>query len=86
MPFTAAEIAKQVGIAGTTKIGNRLTIGAQSGVMTDIPDGEQWLGTPANPVGETKRIWVGWQRLPELLDRVRDLEREVERLKQSRSA
>ena len=79
-------IAGQAGVAGHLKIGNRVTIGAQSGVMTDIPDGEQWLGTPANPAGETKRIWVGWQRLPELLERVRDLEREVERLKQSRSA
>jgi UDP-3-O-[3-hydroxymyristoyl] glucosamine N-acyltransferase len=79
-------LAGQSGVAGHLKIGNRVTVGAQSGVMTDIPDGEQWLGTPANPGRDTKRIWVGWQRLPDLLQRVSELEREVERLKQNKGA
>ena len=79
-------LAGQSGIAGHLKIGSRVTVGAQSGVMTDIPDGGQWLGTPAAPGRETKRVWVGWQRLPELLQRVNALERELERLKQSRGA
>jgi hypothetical protein len=44
MPFTAAGVATQVG--------------AQSGVMSDIPDGEKWVGSPAAPGSETKRIWL----------------------------
>jgi UDP-3-O-[3-hydroxymyristoyl] glucosamine N-acyltransferase len=70
-------IAGQAGIVGHLKIGDRVTVGAQSGVTTDIPAGEKWLGTPALPGGETKRIWVGWQRLPELLLRVTELEKKL---------
>ena len=39
----------QVGLAGHLKIGNGVQVGAQSGVMTNIPDGETWLWTPAQP-------------------------------------
>lgn len=74
-------VAGQAGIAGHLKIGNQVTIGAQSGVTMDIADGEKWLGTPAAPGGETKRIWAAWHRLPELLQRVAELERELKRLK-----
>src|SRR5262249_43256037 len=44
----------QVGLAGHLKIGNRATVAAQSGVMHDIPDGEVWLGAPAQPDRQTK--------------------------------
>jgi UDP-3-O-[3-hydroxymyristoyl] glucosamine N-acyltransferase len=79
-------LAGQVGVAGHLKIGSSVIVGAQSGVMSDIPDGEQWLGSPATPGRETKRVWVGWQRLPELLQRVSELERELKRLKESKGA
>ncbi|HTD87189.1 MAG TPA: UDP-3-O-(3-hydroxymyristoyl)glucosamine N-acyltransferase [Candidatus Binatia bacterium] len=74
-------LAGQAGITGHLKIGNQVTIGAQAGVSTDIPDGEKWLGSPAAPSGETKRIWAAGNRLPELLRRVAELERELKRLK-----
>ncbi|HKQ39525.1 MAG TPA: UDP-3-O-(3-hydroxymyristoyl)glucosamine N-acyltransferase [Verrucomicrobiae bacterium] len=77
-------VAGQAGIAGHLKIGNQVTVGAQSGVMTDIADGEKWLGTPAASGRETKRIWASWYRLPELLQRVAELERELKRLKDGR--
>jgi len=70
-------LAGQAGIVGHVKIGSQVTIGAQSGVTTDIPDGEKWLGTPALPGPQIKRIWVGWQRLPELLQRVSELEKKL---------
>ena len=73
-------LAGQVGVAGHLKIGNQVTLGAQAGVMTDIPDGEKWLGTPAAPGSEMKRIWASWFRLPELLQRVKELERQIEEL------
>src|SRR5439155_2586200 len=77
-------LAGQAGIAGHLNIGDRVVVGAQSGVTSDIPAGEKWLGSPALPGQQTKRIWVGWQRLPELLQRVAELEREVKRLKQGK--
>jgi UDP-3-O-[3-hydroxymyristoyl] glucosamine N-acyltransferase len=65
----------QVGIAGHLKIGNRATVQAQSGVMNHIPDGETWLGTPAQRDRLTKRQMIATQHLPELLRRVAELER-----------
>ena len=68
-------LAGQVGIAGHLKIGNQVTVAAQSGVMHDIPDGEKWLGSPAQPDKQTKRQWIALQLLPELLKRVAKLEK-----------
>jgi len=76
-------VAGQVGIAGHLKIGSKVTIAAQSGVMHDIPDGQTWLGSPAQPDKLTKRQWIAMQRLPELLRRVSKLEREHENEPQS---
>lgn len=77
-------LAGQAGIAGHLKIGDGATVAAQSGVMNDIPAGEKWLGTPALPGQQTKRIYIGWQRLPELMQRVNELERQLEALKKAR--
>lgn len=76
-------LAGQVGIAGHLKIGDGATVAAQSGVMTDIPAGEKWLGAPAVPAPQMKRIYIGWQRLPELIQRVNQLERQLEALKKT---
>jgi UDP-3-O-[3-hydroxymyristoyl] glucosamine N-acyltransferase len=71
-------VAGQVGIAGHLKIGNQATLTAQSGVMHDVPDGEKWMGAPAQPDRQTKRQLLALQQLPELIRRVRQLEKEVE--------
>ncbi len=70
-------LAGQVGLAGHLNIGNSVTVAAQSGVMADIPDGGKWLGSPALPDRDMKRIYIAWQRLPELLQRVAALERRL---------
>jgi SAM-dependent methyltransferase len=44
--------------------------------MTDIPDGEKWLGSPAQPDKQAKRQMIAIQRLPELLKRVAELEKQ----------
>lgn len=67
----------QVGVAGHLKIGNQVTVGAQSGVMHDISDGEKYLGTPALPDRQSKRQILAAQELPELLRRVRALEKKM---------
>ncbi|MEQ8708395.1 MAG: UDP-3-O-(3-hydroxymyristoyl)glucosamine N-acyltransferase [Rhodospirillales bacterium] len=50
----------QVGIAGHLKIGDGARVAAQSGIMHDIPAGEEWFGSPAQPKKEAIRqlIWV----------------------------
>lgn len=67
----------QVGLAGHLKIGNQVTIAAQSGVMHDIPDGGKWFGSPAMPDRQMKRQLLAAQQLPDLLRRVKELERQL---------
>jgi UDP-3-O-[3-hydroxymyristoyl] glucosamine N-acyltransferase len=74
-------VASQSGIAGHLKVGNQVTIGAKSGVMRDIPDGAKVLGSPAGPDRETKRQLIAVQHLPELIRRMRELERQVAELR-----
>ena len=63
-------LAGQVGLAGHLKIGNQVTVGAQSGVMHDIPDGEKWMGTIAQPDREYKRQLIALRQLPDLLKKI----------------
>ena len=70
-------LAGQVGIAGHLKIGNRVSVAAQSGVMHNIPDGEKWLWSPAQPDRQAKRQMIAIQQLPELLRRVAELEKKL---------
>ncbi len=70
-------LAGQVGLAGHLKLGDQVTVAAQSGVMHDIPDGEKWLGAPAQPDRQMKRVYIALQRLPELLKRVNELEKRL---------
>ncbi len=77
-------VASQSGIAGHLKLGRQATVGAKSGVMRDIPDGGTVLGIPAMPDKQTKRQWIGMQQLPEMIRRLRELEKQVQAL-QSRS-
>jgi UDP-3-O-[3-hydroxymyristoyl] glucosamine N-acyltransferase len=70
-------LAGQVGLAGHLKIGDRVTVAAQSGIMHDIPAGQKWFGTPAQPDRQMKRQILATQQLPELLRRVAELERKL---------
>jgi len=69
--------AGQVGLAGHIKIGNQVTVGSKSGVMHNIPDGETWLGIPAQPDKQAKRVLIAMQRLPELLRKVAEWEKKL---------
>jgi UDP-3-O-[3-hydroxymyristoyl] glucosamine N-acyltransferase len=70
-------LAGQAGISGHLKIGSQVTVSAQSGVMHNIPAGEKWLGSPAQPDKQTKRQMLAIQRLPELLRRVVKIEKKL---------
>ncbi len=71
-----------VGVAGHLTLGNRVTIAASSNVMHDIPEGETWGGTPAQPLTQAKRVLLQQQRLPELAATVKKLEKRVWALEQ----
>lgn len=74
-------VASQAGIAGHLELGRQVTIGAKSGVMRDIPDGGKVLGIPAAPDRQAKRQMIAVQQLPGLIHKLRELERDVQQLK-----
>lgn len=74
-------IASQSGISGHLKLGQQAIVGAKSGVMRDVPDKGKVLGIPAAPDKQVKRQWIALQQLPEIIRRMRELEKEVAELK-----
>ena len=72
----------QVAVAGHLKIGNMVQIAATSGVMTDIPDGAKYGGTPAMPLNDAKRVHLHSTRLPDLVARIKKLERKLAALEE----
>jgi UDP-3-O-[3-hydroxymyristoyl] glucosamine N-acyltransferase len=75
-----AVLGGQVGIGDHVTIGEGAVLGSQSGVITDVAPGERLAGTYGRPLGEFKRIWVAEAALPDLLRRVRVLERRLAEL------
>ncbi|MEK7469355.1 MAG: UDP-3-O-(3-hydroxymyristoyl)glucosamine N-acyltransferase [Planctomycetota bacterium] len=67
----------QVGAAGHLKVGERAILMPQSGLSGDVPAGGTWFGSPALPKMERERIWVASRKLPELLKRVKALEKKL---------
>ena len=53
----------QVGIADHLAVGEGAMIGAKSGVATNVPAGEKWLGLPAWPAREFLRASAALRRL-----------------------
>lgn len=74
-------IGGQVGIAGHLHIGDRVKIAAQSGIGSDIPDDAIVQGSPAYAIGDYKRSYVVFRTLPQLKQRIDQLERELEGLR-----
>jgi UDP-3-O-[3-hydroxymyristoyl] glucosamine N-acyltransferase len=70
-------LAGQVGLVGHIEIGDGSIVAAQSGVAHSIPPGKTYFGYPAREIMETKKIEAALRRLPELLKRVRELEKKL---------
>ncbi len=67
--------AGQVGVAGHIKVGDRVTVGAQSGIPNNVAPDSRVMGYPAVPGGTFARQTALLRRLPDLFDRVADLEK-----------
>ncbi len=71
-------LAGQVGLVGHIEIGDGVKIGAQSGVNKSVPPGKMLFGYPAREIMLAKRIEAALTRLPDLLTRVRKLEKKLD--------
>jgi UDP-3-O-[3-hydroxymyristoyl] glucosamine N-acyltransferase len=70
-----AILMAQAGVADHRFIGERAFVGPQAGVMADVPAGARVYGSPGRPLRENHRIVAALGKLPELVRRVRALER-----------
>ena len=70
-------VAGQVGIADHVNIGDRVRIGSKTGIDKDVPDGEMRFGYPALPGMQYHRSFAVFRRLPELENKVRELEKRL---------
>jgi len=69
-------VGGQVGIADHARVEDGATLGAQAGILTGktIRSGQVVWGTPARTLGKFKEQYASLARLPELTERVRQLE------------
>jgi UDP-3-O-[3-hydroxymyristoyl] glucosamine N-acyltransferase len=70
-----AILAGQAGVGGHLSIGAGARIGGQAGVTADVPAGQTYSGYPARPHREAMRAQAAVFKLPDLLKRIREIER-----------
>ncbi len=73
-------LAGQCGVAGHVTIGDGVTAAGRAGIATDIPPGKVISGFPSMDHTRWLRVQKVYHDLPELLKRVRELERKVKDL------
>lgn len=71
-------IGGQVGINGHIKLSDEVKVAGQAGVVSDIDKiGEIVQGTPAFTIGEFRRSYVMFKKLPELTLRLQNVENKI---------
>jgi UDP-3-O-[3-hydroxymyristoyl] glucosamine N-acyltransferase len=73
-------IAGQVGTAAQAQITDDVMVAGKTGVTSDITEPGAYMGMPHRPAGEMRRIYAAQSKLPELLKRIRQLEKRLEEL------
>lgn len=73
-------LAGQCGVAGHITIGDGCTAAARTGIASDIPPGKVISGFPAMDHRHWLRVQKVYKDLPELLKRIRELERRLNAL------
>ncbi|MCE5199872.1 MAG: UDP-3-O-(3-hydroxymyristoyl)glucosamine N-acyltransferase [Armatimonadota bacterium] len=74
-------LAAQSGVKDHVYIGDGAVIAARAGVIGDVPAGSTVSGFPARDHRIEKRVQAAKLRLPDILERLRTLEGEVEKLR-----
>ena len=73
-------LAAQTGVKDHVRIEDGSVVAARAGVIGDVKAGSIVSGFPAREHSAEKRAQAAWLRLPDLMERIRVLERQVERL------
>jgi len=73
-------MAGQSGVGDHVRVAAGVVIGARAAVLKDVARAQVLSGIPARPLREERRAQALLRRLPELLERVRRLQKQVETL------
>lgn len=76
-------MAAQCGVVGHITVGPRAVLAGRCGVTKSLPGGETYLGYPAVPIKDEKRVQVGVRRIPQIRSRIADLESRLKALEKS---
>ena len=76
--------AGQCGSAGHLSIGDNCVFAAKSGIISDVPPGSFYAGFPARPHRDWLKGEAAIGKLPDLLKKVRDLEKRLQELEDRR--
>lgn len=68
----------QSGAADHMAIGDDVVLAARAGVIQDLPEPGEYMGFPARPTFEAKKILLLTLKLPDLFARLKKLEKRVE--------
>ncbi|KHE91696.1 MAG: UDP-3-O-(3-hydroxymyristoyl)glucosamine N-acyltransferase [Candidatus Scalindua rubra] len=75
-------LAGGAGVAGHIKVGDNVKVGGWSGVIKDLPSGGTFLGTPAIEIERMRKCFVIIQKLPEMKDTIKDLQKKIKQLEE----
>lgn len=75
-------LAGGVGIIGHVTVGDNVTVGGRSGVAQDLPDNGTYLGTPALPIQKMRRCYVIIEKLPEMKEHMKSLDKRLKQLEE----
>ncbi len=75
-------LAAQSGVAGHVTVGDGSTAAARAGIVSDLPAGRVVSGFPAMDHRQWLRVQKVYKDLPQLLKRIRELERRIDSLEQ----
>jgi UDP-3-O-[3-hydroxymyristoyl] glucosamine N-acyltransferase len=67
-------------------IGSKAAIGAKSGLMHDVPEGQKMFGIPARAARDEMLILANRAKLPEMRKAIKHLEKELSKLQQQLAA
>jgi len=73
-------LAGQAGLVGHINIGDGVVVAAQAGVTKSIPPNTKVSGYPAKPHETAKKVNACLQRLPQLVEKVKELQKRIEEL------
>jgi UDP-3-O-[3-hydroxymyristoyl] glucosamine N-acyltransferase len=74
-------IGGQAGISGHLHIADGTKIVAQSGIPSTVKKAETLMGSPGIPLDDFKKSYFGFRKLPYILNKLAELEKELERLR-----